>query len=267
MKKNEIAFRCVLILSSFAAACNSDDGNLGVNPSGAQSGGIVSINGDPTRTQQIVYSSKGTGPAIATKDGITIVQIPVAGEGVAAGLITKTDLQTLKSIEDRLGPTGDAVFETTRAVSRGGFFQGYADLNQPLASGADMSTSVQFTQNTRVDTAVYSHALDANIEQVTVQQAGDYRVSFNVTALSTTQDKAYWFRAWLENNGAEVVPSKATCSTSKKIECTIHSQFIVHLDQGAVLVLKAQGRQAAQWGTGVQATIPANGVWLTIERI
>jgi hypothetical protein len=153
------------------------------------------------------------------------------------------------------------------SIQRLGFFQGVADASQ-TSTGADMA--IEFTAESRDDTDYYTHATGVDPEQITVLKAGDYRISYGVSWDSDFNNRCT-MRAWVEDDSAEIVPSKSYCyiryNTFGKFG-TNQASFIATIAANSVIELHTDGQATTgAFGSGCDADTIANECWITIEAI
>ena len=210
--------------------------------------GIASMGGDDGSWARIVVD----------EDSITID--PNNGDTtVTSGAFIVTTANTALTSAGKLTLNG--------AVIRKGFIQVYAGSAQ-TSTGATMN--INFTAQTRKDTTYYTHSTSTNTDQITITEAGDYRISYNVNWDSDLADRCC-MRAWVTDDGAAIVPSYSYCyirfNTYGRFG-TNSGTFIATIAASSVIRLATRGQAGTgAFGSGCDNDTIANYSWITIEKI
>jgi hypothetical protein len=288
--------RYMLLFSLLFAGCNDNNGGTHLsNTERATRAGITikRLNNDSAEEHIIAMGTSGTDYSISTSGGTTIVSIPDASS-TAKGAVTSTDWTTFNSkianvVEDttpqlgggldvngntivstanadiNLQPDGNGLVVASTAFTRGGFFQSYLSANMANMGAADVP--VTFDTDEREDTDFYTHDEGgANPENITINQTGDYRISYNLNIRSSSGTDWQTYHAWLEINTVEQNLTQTHCllydSNGNRRHCGLSMTTVLSLTAGQVIrvVVTNDGNR----GNGY---VMGNESWILIERI
>lgn len=174
---------------------------------------------------------------------------------------------------DRVG-IGDSTpsdkLEVAGAVIRNAFYQGQSTTSQ-TCTGPELD--IEFDADTRIDTDYYTHSITVNPEQITIDTAGWYKISYNINLDQDVNDRRE-YRGYVQDDGTPIAESYSyvylrTNSEEGKYG-TLTATFLVNVAASSVLKLSMQGIDTgASWGDvgAADADTLANQTWVMIEKV
>jgi len=162
------------------------------------------------------------------------------------------------------------VLEVAGAVVREGFFQGVNGTAQTALDGSETAINFDKNPDTRIDTDYYTHDPTSNPEQITIDKAGWYRISYCISWDADKNDRQC-FKAYVEDDGTPIVPSTSYCyirfNTYGRFESNV-ATFIAEIAASSVLELHVEGQAGAgAFGAGCDNDTIADETWILIEKI
>ncbi len=148
-------------------------------------------------------------------------------------------------------------------------YQGVITNTQSLSNYSDIP--IEFLSDTHIENSVYSHNTNNKQEEIKIQEAGTYRISYSIGWNNGSYGRLV-IKTWLEKDNVEVIPSKSTLLTADMtgaIGNTSAGSFVVDVEKNDILEIHSDCEGGGGWwGGGCSGvnTIPNEG-WILIEKI
>lgn len=145
-------------------------------------------------------------------------------------------------------------------------FQAYQGVSQSQSSAADLT--INWTQETKKDSG-YTHSTSSNPEEITIVNAGWYRVTYTINWDSDYTTRICQ-RVRVTKDGSDVTPSMSHCYMRY---CTYGrfgsntATFIANVTAGQVLIVRSQQSTTMGFTQTRDVDTIADHTWILIEKI